>query len=440
MPHIREGAVIMSIWGTVLLAINLVGVRFGGAAIGLASQILLARLLTQDQVGIVFLGMSATAFIGLLITGGYPQLAITCLPRYYTLGRSRLIQAFHAAFLKDSLWISLATFLAALLIYFVLPLNQGLKTALLFGCLSAPASALIRMNSAVANSVRRYALSYVPDFLYRPGLLLAFLALAWFFQFQLTISLVLWAFVISNTAVAIAQAYLIGSAGTFSGLKWQGRHNLAAVLRGRAGALVIVGAVAASFSDIVTLLGGLFLNPADVAMVGVTIRLATLAGFITQATQQFIIPDLTNAMARGTPAQIRALLLRINVIALGAILICALGAALFGGPILKIFGPAYETGKWPLVLFMISQACRAASGMNQHLLSLGGQQVKTAGSCVVAMVVLVASTAIFAPRFGVLGVAFAVITADAVWAILLAMQAKRLTGRRGDILGVLKAA
>ena len=35
----------MSLWRTILLAVNLVGVRFGGAAIGLASQILLARLL-----------------------------------------------------------------------------------------------------------------------------------------------------------------------------------------------------------------------------------------------------------------------------------------------------------------------------------------------------------------------------------------------------------
>ena len=100
----------MSLWRTILMAVNLVGVRLGGAAIGLASQILLARLLSQHDVGVVFLGMSAAAFISLLITGGYPILAITCLPRYYALGRKNLVHAFHAAFLRDSLWISLVSF------------------------------------------------------------------------------------------------------------------------------------------------------------------------------------------------------------------------------------------------------------------------------------------------------------------------------------------
>ena len=426
----------MSLWRTILLAVNLVGVRFAGAAIGLASQILLARLLTQNDVGIVFMGMSAAAFISLLITGGYPTLAITCLPRYYALGRKNLVRAFHFASLRDSLWISLATFALAAIVYFWLPLNDGIKTALLFGCLSAPASAFIRMNSAVANSVRRYALSYVPDFLYRPGLLLAFLLVAWALGMHLGVVQVLMAFVVMNTIVAIGQAWFIRGEGIFSGLKWPRRHDLAPLLRGRAAALVVVGAVAASFADIVTLIAGFFLPAGDVALVGVAIRLAALAGFITQATQQFILPDLTAAMTRGTAQQVQAILLRINVIGLGAILACVVGAMLFGTLALRIFGAEYEAGHWPLVLFMVSQAFRAASGMNQHLLSLAGYQIRTAGSCLVAMGVLIAGTALLAPSRGVMGLAIAVILADAVWAALLAIQAQRLTGRRGDIIGV----
>ena len=429
----------MSLWRTILLAVNLVGVRFAGAAIGLASQILLARLLTQNDVGIVFMGMSAAAFISLLITGGYPTLAITCLPRYYALGRKNLVRAFHFASLRDSLWISLATFALAAIVYFWLPLNDGIKTALLFGCLSAPASAFIRMNSAVANSVRRYALSYVPDFLYRPGLLLAFLLVAWALGMHLGVVQVLMAFVVMNTIVAIGQAWFIRGEGIFSGLKWPRRHDLAPLLRGRAAALVVVGAVAASFADIVTLIAGFFLPAGDVALVGVAIRLAALAGFITQATQQFILPDLTAAMTRGTAQQVQAILLRINVIGLGAILACVVGAMLFGTLALRIFGAEYEAGHWPLVLFMVSQAFRAASGMNQHLLSLAGYQIRTAGSCLVAMGVLIAGTALLAPSHGVMGLAIAVILADAVWAALLALQAQRLTGRRGDIIGLWSA-
>jgi O-antigen/teichoic acid export membrane protein len=429
----------MSLWRTILLAINLVGARFGGAAISLASQVLLARLLTRDEVGVVFMGMSAAAFLSLVITAGYPQLAITNLPRYYTLGRERLVRAFHAAFWADGLWMSLATFAVAAICYFWLPVSDGIKTAILFGCLSAPASALIRMNSAVANSKRLYTLSYVPDFLYRPGLLLLFLAAAWAWNLVLTVNLVLIVFVAANTAIAVLQASQLGKDGTFQGLSGHAGRKLSIPLRGRALSLVLVGAVAVAFSDIVTVIAGLFLPEGDVAIIGVTIRLAALAGFITQATQQFVLPDLTDAMARGKPADVRRLLMRINVVALGAIIGCLGGALIFGGLVLQVYGAEYATGYWPLILFMISQAFRAGSGMNQHLLSLAGYQLKTAGACALAMMTLIACTSMFTPIWGVGGLAAAVVVADALWAALLALQAQRLTGRRGDIIGLLMA-
>ena len=110
---------------------------------------------------------------------------------------------------------------------------------------------------------------------------------------------------------------------------------------------------------------------------------------------------------------------------------------LFGTYALRVFGAEYEVGHWPFVLFMISQTFRAASGMNQHLLSLAGYQIKTAGSCLVAVAMLIGGTALLIPNFGVLGLAFAALVADAVWTALKALQAQRLTGRRGDLIGVL---
>jgi O-antigen/teichoic acid export membrane protein len=129
--------------------------------------------------------------------------------------------------------------------------------------------------------------------------------------------------------------------------------------------------------------------------------------------------------------------LRIKLIALAAILACVAGAMLLGPWALRIFGSVYEAGHWPLVLFMISQAFRAASGMNQHLFSLAGYQIKTAGSRLVAMAVLVSGAALFTPGHGDMGLACVVLVAYAVWAGLLALQTQRLTGRRGDVIGVL---
>jgi O-antigen/teichoic acid export membrane protein len=203
---------------------------------------------------------------------------------------------------------------------------------------------------------------------------------------------------------------------------------------------VLVGAIASAFTDIVTMIAGLFLPPDDVATVGVTIRLAGLAGFITQATQQFILPDLTDAMARGTSADVNRLLLRINMVALGAIVTCIGGAMLLGPFVLGIYGQAYVAGHWPLVLFLVGLAFRAASGMNQHLLSLSGHQINTAGACIVALLFLIGVTSLLAPVWGIMGLAIAVVLAEVVWATMLASQARELAGRRGDLWAVLRAS
>jgi len=429
----------MPLWRMILTAVNLVGVRFGGAGIGLVSQILLARLLPQADVGIVFLGMSAAAVLSLIVTVGYPPLAMTWLPRYYALGRTNLVHAFHAAFWRDWFWVSLASAAVVAIAWYATPIDPGLKTALVFGLLSAPASSLIRINSATANSLRRFSLSYVPDFIYRPGLLLLYLGTSWFFHWPLTVERVLWAFVIGNTIIALAQAWIIGAKGAIPPPFRTVRHNLAPVLRSRAAALIIVAAVSASFADLVNIIGGLFLKPDDVAVLGVCIRLAALVGFITQATQNFILPDLAHALIKGKPGEVRGLLLRINVIAMVAIGACIMGAIVAGPFALKVFGPQYVAGHWPLVIFMVSQGLRAASGMNQHLLSIKGYQARTATACVFALATLVAAAALLCPLYGVLGMAMAVVMSDVVWAALLAHQAQKFTGRRGDLLGLLRA-
>jgi O-antigen/teichoic acid export membrane protein len=428
----------MPLWRIIVTAVNLVGARFGGAALGLVTQVLLARLLAQQDVGVVFMAMSATSIISLLATLGYPSLALTSTARYLALGRANLLQAFKAVMARDTLVMSLALFVLAALAVAVLPLEPALRTAVVFGCLSTPASALLRINSVLANSQRRFMLSYVPDFLFRPGLLMLYLAGLWAAGVSFTATHVLWAYTAVNTLVALGQALLLGRQGILPGFQRLHR-GLSSLLRMRAMALVVVFAVMAAFGDIVTLIGGLYLPAEDVAMLGVAIRLATLAGFVTQATQQLVLPDLAFVMARKPRAEVNRLLLRVNLLTLAASFACVVGAIVAGPLLLGIFGKHYVAGQWPLVLFMVSQAIRAASGLNQYLLAIGGHQARTAGACVFAVAVLLAAAGLLAPRYGVTGLGFAAVLADAVWAGLLALQARRFAGYRGDILGLLRA-
>ena len=427
----------MSLWRMILTAINLVGVRFGGAAMGLVSQILLARLMPQEDVGVVLMGMSAAAILSLMMTAGYPSLTMTILPRYYALGRDRLVKAFHRAVWHDSLFVSAALFVIGAAAWLWAPLDQGFRSALLFGGLMAPASSLIRITSSVANSRRRFPLSYVPDFIFRPGLLLAFLVAMWALGIAPAFASVMWVVIAITWMVALGQAFALGSGVLPDSLK-AGRHDLAPVLRHRAAAMVLIAAVAMSFADIVTLIGGIFLPPPDVAQLGIAIRLAALAGFVTQVTQNFVLPDLSAAVVKGNRDAAQSLILRINVIAISAIAVCVLVSAFFGPLILSIFGAQYAGAHWPLVLFMLSQLFRAAGGMNQHLLSLDGFQTRSVNACIFSVMLLVGTAMLLTPSLGLFGMAIAVVLAEASWAGILGLQAQRYSGYRGDIFAAIR--
>jgi O-antigen/teichoic acid export membrane protein len=427
----------MSAWRLASLISSLIGARMAGAVFGLLIQLVLARTFMPADVGLVLLAMSLTAFVSLVITAGYPALGVTYLARYQTLGRRNLVLAFFAAARRDMAVLSLIVFGGIAAAEAFLPLPESMREAFLYGAIAALPLALIRLNNVAANSLRRFTLSYFPDFVLRPGLLLVFIAILALVWGGLSIRYVLWGFVAITTAVAIGQSWMLGRDGALAGLRRRNARDIAHFYRYRAAALVLVALVTIAYADIVTLITGLVLPPEEVAILGMAIRIAALGGFVSLSLQHFVIRDLTTALARGTPAEVQALLARTNVAGTSLMIVAIAGAAVLGGPVLSVFGPEYAAGKWALVMFLVSQAMRAASGMNAHLLSLDGHQARTASMCLASIVVLVSAAAVLAPRFGIEGVAAAAIAADLFWAVSLGVLARRFSRVPGDLMGTI---
>ena len=137
-------------------------------------------------------------------------------------------------------------------------------------------------------------------------------------------------------------------------------------------------------------------------------------------TQSVILPDLAATLTRGDKGNLRRLLLRSNVVVMTVLILAILAAAALGPLALGVFGADYVGGRWLLVLFMVSQFFRGLGGINQHLLSFAGKQVRTAWSCLGAVLVLGASALLLVPYLGIAGMGWAAIAADLTWAILLA--------------------
>jgi O-antigen/teichoic acid export membrane protein len=176
------------------------------------------------------------------------------------------------------------------------------------------------------------------------------------------------------------------------------------------------------------------LPTADVAVVGIAVRLASIAGFVVQAMQVIAIPDLTDTITKGTRDDADRLLRRTNLVNVTLMAAAILVTLVLGDWVLSLFGPDYRAGKWALILFLISQTVRSAGTMNNHLLSLGGHQTRTAIICAVSLIVLVGAAAGLTPYLGINGMGWAALLAECVWAVGLALSAQSLTGRRGDLL------
>src|SRR5437773_4728656 len=191
----------MTVWRLASLISSLVGARMMGAIFGFAVQILLARIFIPADVGVALLAMSISAFLSLIITGGYPALGLTYLARYHTLGRRNLINAFFALARRDMVVLSLLAVAMVVAAEVFLPLPESMRKALLYGGIAALPLALMRLNNIAANSVRRFALSYVPDFVARPALLLLLVGIMAIGWSRLSIGYVLWGFVAIAFAV-----------------------------------------------------------------------------------------------------------------------------------------------------------------------------------------------------------------------------------------------
>lgn len=415
---------------------SVVGARVAAAAFGLLSQLALARVFAPADVGVYLLTMSVMAFASLLMTGGYPALGFTYLARYQSLARETLVAAFHAAGLRTTLILSVVTAGLAIAAYFT-PVLAPMRPAILFGALAAPGLALIRLNNVAANSIRRFDLSYLPDFVLRSGFLFAAIIAIITLARQPEMVSVLWAIVISTYVAAAIQAALLGRSGVAAKVFSSPGRRLAPYYRARAAALLVGAFVTYAFAEIVTLVSGLLLPPAEVAVVGIAVRLASIAGFVVQSMQVFAIPDLTDTMARGTREAADRLMRRTNLVNFALMLAAILVTLVLGEWALSLFGPDYLAGKWALVLFLLSQMVRSAGTMNNHLLSLGGHQARTAIVCAISLIVLLGAAAGLTPYLGVTGMGWAALAAEGVWAIGLAVSAQSLTGRRGDLLAAI---
>jgi O-antigen/teichoic acid export membrane protein len=418
------------------LLLSAVGVRLAGAVIGFVLQIVLARSLAPDEMGGWFLMVSLASFAGLFIGAGYPTLGLTVLARYHTQGRPRMVRRFLDKAAYDISKYALVMALPGIAFLLMAPVDTVTRLAVVSGLIIAPATAMIRLNGSAANAVRKYLLTIVPDFMGKSLLLLVFVASWIAITGELSLAVVAVAFIVLSYLTAWASGGLLGSNGVVGWGRDSASLRLGDTWSARAFPLVIVAMSLIAMADYLTLVSTMLLPKAEVAQVGLAIRLAALVGFFTQASQQFVLRDLTGALHERKPEEARSLLMRTNLACVAVIGAALIGFAVLGKWILGIFGEDYVPAYSVLLLLMVAQGLRALGGLNVHLLSLGGGQRKLGRACLAVFVIILALASLLAPAMGIEAIGWAAIAGELVWVISVAGLTRTHIGWRGDLLAM----
>ena len=213
--------------------------------------------------------------------------------------------------------------------------------------------------------------------------------------------------------------------------------RLARLWRREANPLILVALFTNYFADVDILFATPLLRSADIAALGLCLKLSMLVGFAVQVAHQVVVPDLADARARKDKNKIGEAALRAFAFPLAITVGATVVVALWGESLLAIFGPEFIGAKLPLLILMACQLARALFGPSVLLLTVIGAQRHNATLAVAALFVLAGANLALAPLYGVLGAAVAVAIATLFWLVACAIMLERVSGLRTDALFLL---
>jgi len=411
-------------------------IRMGGAGIGFALQVLLARLLPLDDYGLYVTFWTWLILAGQIAALGFNDSVIRFLPRY--LERSRIHDA--RGYLKTGFFFvvlgSAAIAALGLAIVWALPAiyPQGDPrwVLLILFFIGIPFLAVELYLDGIARSVGLFVLSAAPAFIVRPILLAATIAGLALLGFEIRATLALAVAIAITGAVTIAQAFVLrasirrqlaGTAQTVATPRKKRRLWLAATLP-----LTLVYGVEEIYlvSDILLL--GLLGDPGQVGIYFTAVRLMALAGYVYYAFMLISSREFSLARARRNSSELQASVMKATRWTFWLSLPTVGGVVALGYPLLAIFGPDYTAGYGVLAVLAIGLLARASVGQAGDLLVVLGYQKTTLAVAVGSLLLNVVVTLALLPFLGIMAAAIGTVASQAGRAAALAILAKRHAG------------
>ncbi len=416
-------------------------IRIAGAGIGFFAHLMLAWVLSPEQLGIFYSATSLVAVAGVVTARGYPQISARFSVRYGVGAKTGLFALFVGQVLSDGM--RMALFAAALIIagaWLYPGLDVSARWTFSICGAMLPAITLLNIETNLAGALKRFGLCYIPEGLFRPAVFFLVMGVVTLIGMRPNSGEV--AFVFALITFGVAAFVHFGLKRAVPRWRIQPMRGSRVVRRWRREAwpLVLLSLFTNFFVDVAILCATPVLAPADIAVFGLCLKLALLAGYIVQIAQQMAVPDLAAARRDRRPQDVDRILRRAIIVPALGTLVAAVAVALFGKQMLALFGPSFVAGHLALFVLVLSQFVRAIAGPSAHLITLTGQQDLNAGLCAGAIALLLLSYGVLVPPFALSGAAFAVLLTFSIWLMAMAVALRQLGEFRTDAFSLLSGS
>lgn len=419
--------------------------RLVGAGTGIILQILIARFYGAEVLGTFYLALSLAGILSVFISMGYPWIVAPIIAEHEADSNSTGLKAFLQLARKDAL---LLTFLfsipIALLIWLYPDTATDKRYALLLGLATAPVYLVMRLCGGIANAMKFFQLANLPELLFRPVLILCFVAAAVAFSVSLgSVAIVTLNFLVSVAltvwmALSLRQKAIPEFTGGAGNAPLAGHQK--SKLRRLAVPMIFSTLFINMFADMDILMIGLILPADEAGIFGVAMKIAALLVFAVQIAHQILLRDAANAHLAADRHKMHRIIQKANVFAIASSFASLIALLLLGTFVLGLFGSEFQAAYLCLLGLIIAHIIRASAGPAIQILMITGNQRAGIPVYVCSTILLFVSNIVLVPLFKYEGAAAAVIITTLFWSIWLNYLAKQKTGYQVSIFGKLSPA
>jgi O-antigen/teichoic acid export membrane protein len=414
--------------GTLLFGLKIVGIT-----LGLAMQVVLARLLGKQSFGLFATAFNAAMLLSLLGSIGIPFAAYRFLPAYLSKGEIGLA----SGFIRMS-WLSTlaggaagAVILLAFAVHLASQGNADDAEICALAALVVPFLVAAQTASLLLQALKRPLHADVPFQILRPIIVIVcVLAVASFSAVHLNEIV---SMLIVVVASAIALSVLVGSLRRAIPVATQpscNRMEARIWLKSGFVMLLLVGGAALTERLDVMLIAGLA-NAADAGVYSVVARVAQVLSLASAAVAARAAPLLAERLAQGDIMGVQWIAVATSLTAVGLAAGTGLAVLSVSGFLLDLFGPGFEAGQPALLILLGGHTILATAAAAAPLLIVSGKEWKVAAVFALSVAVNVILNTVLVPRFGMQGAAAATTTAMTLSAVGTISLVRLELGRLG---------